>query len=90
MSKRQPALVEDVDGDVIEVTADHCGMVRLRIPDRDVAGADICDHLPVDPEVAAMAALAPALAAVRQLKHQEAMRVMRWATDRATGSLPPF
>ena len=52
--------------------------------------ADICDHLPVDPEVAAMAALAPALAALRRLKHDEAMRVMRWATDRATGNLPPF
>jgi hypothetical protein len=43
-----------------------------------------------DPEVAAMAALAPALAALRRLKHDEAMRVMRWATDRATGNLPPF
>jgi hypothetical protein len=52
--------------------------------------ADICDHLPVDPEVAAMAALAPALAALKRLKHDEAMRVMRWATDRATDSLPPF
>jgi DNA primase len=36
MSKRQPAIVEDVDGDVIEVSADHCGMVRLRIPGRVV------------------------------------------------------
>lgn len=55
-----------------------------------VVDADICDHLPVDPEVAAMAALAPALPAVRRLKHQEAARVMRWATDRATENLPPF
>ena len=62
-----------------------------RLPaDDDVVDADICDHVPVDPEVAAMAALAPALAALRRLKHDEAMRVMRWATDRATGSLPPF
>ena len=36
MSKRQPAVVEDVDGDVIELTADHYGMVRLRIPGRVV------------------------------------------------------
>jgi hypothetical protein len=35
-SKRQADLVEDVDGDVIEVSADHYGMVRLRIPGRVV------------------------------------------------------
>ena len=36
MPKRQPALVEDVDGDVIELSTDHYGMVRLRIPGRVV------------------------------------------------------
>jgi hypothetical protein len=36
VSKRQPAVVQDVDGDVIEVSADHYGMVRLRIPGRVV------------------------------------------------------
>jgi hypothetical protein len=35
-SKRQAGLVEDVDGDVIEVSADRYGMVRLRIPGRVV------------------------------------------------------
>jgi hypothetical protein len=68
-----------------------------RLPaDDDVVDAHICcEHADgpgpfSDPEVAAMAALTPALPAVRRLKHDEAMRVMRWATDRATDSLPPF
>jgi hypothetical protein len=62
----------------------------------DVVDAHICcEHADgpgpfSDPEVAAMAALAPALPAVRRLKYQEAVRVMRWATDSATDSLPPF
>ena len=62
----------------------------------DVVDAHICcEHADgpgpfSDPEVAAMAALAPALAALRRLRYDEAMRVMRWATDRATGNLPPF
>lgn len=33
-SDRQVERVEDVDGDVIELSADHYGMVRLRIPGR--------------------------------------------------------
>jgi hypothetical protein len=32
VSKRPVPFVEDVDGDVIEVSADHYGLVRLRIP----------------------------------------------------------
>jgi hypothetical protein len=35
-SDRHVEFVEDVDGDVIEVSADHYGMVRLRIPGRVV------------------------------------------------------
>jgi hypothetical protein len=36
VSKRPVPFVEDVDGDVIEVSADHYGLVRLRIPGRVV------------------------------------------------------
>lgn len=42
-----------------------------------------------DPEVAAMAALAPVLPLVSRLDRDARERVMRWATARATGGLPP-
>jgi hypothetical protein len=43
-----------------------------------------------DPELAAMAALLPALPLVSRLKHSDARRVMEWFTHRACDDLPPF
>lgn len=43
-----------------------------------------------DPEVAAMAALAPVLPLVSALGHDARARVMDWATRRACDGLPPF
>jgi hypothetical protein len=43
-----------------------------------------------DPELAAMAALLPALPLVSELTPDARERVMEWARRRATDGLPPF
>jgi hypothetical protein len=57
----------------------------------DVVDAHICcEHVPGDPELAAMAALLPALPLVSKLGHDAGERVMEWARRRACDGLPPF
>ena len=85
------ASVADADGVAQALYAALGRMAALREPDADVVEAHVCcEHADTDPELAAMAALLPAVPLLQRLGYDARVRLLEWYGRRVNDGQAPF